>query len=643
MIHLLLILIPTILCIALFCWYKYRCIDQIDKIIMNPTKQLLALSLCVIIIFGLLILIGVFAAGDANNLDIIVFIYGLFSQTVSAYNPSHDINFQIFSVFVSIIGAVFFSGILVSTITNSILCRVDDYKKGKIHYKHLKGHNIIIGSNEILPAIVNSYKREKGKIIIVSEKSPNEIKKMLYNVDGNIVNDKIIIYNDHPLNLDVLRWLSLEKCSSLTILGENNICGNDVDNIMFLDSLMKYTNQPTFKTSTPIKCYISYYDSYNILNYCRNEQSVKVHIIPFNFYATCINNVWGIGQLFNNIAQINSSNADKQYNYIPLFNGKHKRVVILGYSVCAEEVIKFILSNAHCANEKIEIVLVSNKAADVERFKYKCHIDNIKDIVFAHKIISEYSNECLQLIDSYVESGGLYIVCCDNDTNKNISLANNLPKSVFRYDVPILIKADYFMPCNYPLDENGNPLSHIMFFGHFDHMIYKIVDSELSTAQCIRYIHNQKFAASLSNNDFVSKEFANMASDYWYGKNHISKQVDLPKINILSRIAFINTIFDSMNVEICRKEDSLEFEKVLPIEPFLQAFHYQQCAFYTLHGYTANDNTNYRTKEVSQITSYANVKHNRTVIESYTRFYNDIKIWLYINNLGCRNKFNQQP
>jgi ribosomal protein L30E len=152
-----------------------------------------------------LILIGVFAAGDANNLDIIVFIYGLFSKTVSAYNPSLDINFQIFSVFVPIIGTVFFSGILVSTITNSILCRVDDYKKGKIHYKHLKGHNIIIGANEILPAIVNSYKREKGKIIIVSEKSPNDIKKMLYNVNGNIINDKIIIYNGHPLNPDVLR------------------------------------------------------------------------------------------------------------------------------------------------------------------------------------------------------------------------------------------------------------------------------------------------------------------------------------------------------------------------------------------------------------------------------------------------------
>lgn len=610
---------------------------------MNPAKQLLVLSLCVISIFGLLIIIGVFTAGDTNNLDIIVFIYGLFSQTASAYNPSHDINFQIFSVFVSIIGAVFFSGILVSTITNSILCRVDDYKKGKIHYKHLKGHHIIIGANEILPAIVNSYKREKGKIIIVSEKSPNEIKKILYNVDGNIINDKIIIYNDHPLNPDVLRWLSLEKCGSLTILGEKNIYSNDVDNIKFLDSLMKYTNQPTFKTSSSIRCYISYYDSYNILNYCRNEKSVKVHIIPFNFYATCINNVWGIGQLFNKIAQINSSNADKQYNYISLFEGKYKRVVILGYSVCTEEVIKFILSNAHHVNEKTEIILVTPNTSDVDRFKYKSHIDNIKDIVFTHKIFSEYSNECLQLIDSYAKLGGLYIVCCDNDTNKNISLATNLPKSVFRNNVPILIKADYYMPCNFPLDEKGNPLSHIMFFGHLDQMIYQTVDSELSTAQCIRYIHTHKFMIDTSKNNYISKEFANMASDYWFGKDNISKQIDLPKINILSRIAFINTMFDLMNIEICRKEDGLEFEKILPIEAFLQAFHYQQCAFYTLHGYTANDNTNYRTKEVHQITSYTNVKNNRAVIEAYTRFYNDIKIWLHINNLGCRKKLNQQP
>ena len=37
---------------------------------MNPAKQLAVLSLCVIIVFGLLIVVGVFAVGDTNNLDI---------------------------------------------------------------------------------------------------------------------------------------------------------------------------------------------------------------------------------------------------------------------------------------------------------------------------------------------------------------------------------------------------------------------------------------------------------------------------------------------------------------------------------------------------------------------------------------------
>ena len=638
MIHLFLVLIPILLCLAFFYWYKYHCIDQIDKIIMNPVKQLLVLSLCVILVFGLLIIIGVLASGDTKNIDIIVFIYGLFSQTASAYNPSHDINFQIYSVFVSIVGAVFFSGILVSTITNSIICRVDEYKKGKIHYKHLKGHNIIIGANEILSALVNSFKQEKGKIIIVSEKSPKEIRKILYNVESSVISDKIIIYNDHPLDPDVLKWLSLEKCSSLTILGEKNIYSNDADNIIFLDSLMKYTNQPTFKSSSPVKCYISYYDSYHILNYCRNEKSVKVRIIPFNFYATCINRVWGIGQLHNKITQISPSKTDKPYNYISLFGGNYSSVVILGYSVCAEEVIKFIMLNAHCVNKKIEIVLVTTNTSDVDRFKYKTQIDNIGDVAFTHKVCSEYSKECFQLIDSYAQLGGLYIVCCDSDANKNLSVATNLPKSVYRYNVPILIKADYYMPCNSPLDNNGNPLSHVMFFGHNDQVICKTVDYELSTAQCFRYIHKN---FTLQSN-FKGKELANIASDYWFGKDGGSKQIDLPKINIMSRIAFINTIFDLADIEICRKEDGAEFKNVLPIETFLQAFHYQQCAFYTLHGYTANDVTNYVTKEISQITSYTAIKSNKNVIEAYTRFYNDIELWLYINNLGCRKRVNQQ-
>ena len=144
----------TVLFLVFGYWYKYKCTDQIDKIIMNPTKQMLCLLLCVFLVFVFLIFIGSYALDDTEDISAIVRLYGLFSQTTSAYNPGDSTSLQLYYLFVSALGAVFFSGILVSTITNSILRRVEEYKIGKIHYNSLNKHAIIIGANEAIAAAV---------------------------------------------------------------------------------------------------------------------------------------------------------------------------------------------------------------------------------------------------------------------------------------------------------------------------------------------------------------------------------------------------------------------------------------------------------------------------------------------------------
>ena len=179
-------------------WYKYKCTDQIDKIIMNPTKQMLCLLLCVFLVFAFLIFIGSYALEDTEDISAIVKLYGLFSQTTSAYNLGESTGLQLYYLFVSALGAVFFSGILVSTITNSILRRVEEYKIGKIHYNSLNKHDIIIGANEAIAAIVKSLEGNNNKIIIISDKPANDVKKMLYRIDSKKVSKHIIIYNEHP-------------------------------------------------------------------------------------------------------------------------------------------------------------------------------------------------------------------------------------------------------------------------------------------------------------------------------------------------------------------------------------------------------------------------------------------------------------
>ena len=94
--------------IYLIYWYKYKCIDQIDKIIKNPFRQLLALSACVLLIFGLLIITGKSLVENSDASRALVLLYSLFSQTTSAYNPEYGTELQLFSVLVSMLGAVFF-------------------------------------------------------------------------------------------------------------------------------------------------------------------------------------------------------------------------------------------------------------------------------------------------------------------------------------------------------------------------------------------------------------------------------------------------------------------------------------------------------------------------------------------------------
>lgn len=627
-------------------WYKYKCTDQIDKIIMNPAKQMLCLLLCVFLVFAFLLFIGSYALDDTEDISAIVRLYGLFSQTTSAYNLGESPGLQLYYLFVSALGAVFFSGILVSTITNSILRRAEEYKIGKIHYSSLSRHDIIIGANEAIVAIVKSLKGKNNKIIIVSDKPASDVKKMLYRIESEIVSKQIIIYNEHPLNQKIFEWLRVEKCNSITILGENTFSQNDSDNIMILDSLIKYVNGLKGKNHNPIKCYISYHDSYYIMNYCRNEQTTSVNIIPFNYYASCINSVWGIGRL--NEMLPTTSDKKKSY-YKPLMYGvgpnNQKHFVVLGYSAFAEEVIRYLLLNGHSPfytestdYGKTLITLISPIEGCLDTLRYKYQLKDIADIKLEHLCLSEFSAESKDYIKKCADDDGqeLCILCCSANANNNIIMANGLPKCVYRKELQVLVKIDYYMPCNSPLDNQGKQLGHINFFGNLEQNIYSTVDAELKYAQVIRYIHRAK-------EDELYKDCKDKAYDQWFGEGGISKQIDKPKMNILSRVCFIPVLFELMGVEVCSKENEDCYNDIFPLDKFLPLFHRQQCAHNVLMGYTVvkKEDLNFKTKEIYHLLPYSKIKDCEEIVGSYKRFYKDIKTWLELNNLGlksCKNE-----
>lgn len=635
--------------IYLIYWYKYKCIDQIDKIIKNPFRQLLALSACVLLIFGLLIITGKSLIDNSDASRAFVLLYSLFSQTTSAYNPEYGTELQLYSVLVSMIGAVFFSGVLVSTITNSIICRVNNYNEGKVHYKHLKNHDIIIGVNESVVVLVRFLAASNnGKIVLVSDKSIKEVAKRIAILGSNLL-DRIIIYNDYTLDYECLGNLGLGACRRLIIAGDNPLGQNDADNITILDHIKTYVHNMRNKRSA-LKCYVSYQDDYHLINYCRNETSTQINIIPFNFYASWVSRIWGYGQLCNVLPTRNKGEELQEHpnEYIPLtaFPGSEYalQIVILGYSICAEEIVKGILLLAHfaCYDEKngygrTRITLINNQQNMVDRFRYKYNLQEIEDIDIQSVDMQEMSLASKELIAQYVELYGrkLYIVCCAESANDNIILANNLPKSVYGMQIPVLVKVDYYMQSNFPLDNKGQIVKHIKFFGMQDQ--YMNIDGPLNTAQAIRYIHS---ALRAGRNPLVHTDGCDLdkkAYAEWFGKGHLSKQVDIPKMNILSRVDFLFPIFHSLGLEICPADQADDFDMALPYDIFISMFHRQQCSYYILTGYARaqNGKTNYPTKELAFIAPCFHVQDQR-LIDSYGRFREDIRYWLQANKCGLK-------
>ena len=187
--------------VMLILWYHYRCSDELDKVIKSPQKQIWGLVGLMTIILIVFIIIQNLLSENESAEDTFFLIYGLFSQTLEAYNIDNNTTMQIFYLIISAIGAIFFSGVLISTITNGFMRRIEDLNNGKVRYKSLSNHDVIIGSNEILLSVINylSYKNTSNKIVIVSNNDIGELAEIVESLDVKVRN-RIILYKDNILN-----------------------------------------------------------------------------------------------------------------------------------------------------------------------------------------------------------------------------------------------------------------------------------------------------------------------------------------------------------------------------------------------------------------------------------------------------------
>lgn len=237
----------------------------------------------------------------------------------------------------AILGLIFFSGMLISVISNVLERRVDRYTKGETDYK-VSNHYVIIGLNKTIPSLLRSlYKKsKKSYIILMSEQNSESVRDWLHSNINEEIENNLIVLNGVRNAKDDIKRLRLDKnVKEIYVIGEENEPAHDAINMECVNMLVGIL--PTPKAGKKVRCHVQFDSNtmYSVLQSVDIDKKIKdkVSFHPFNF-----NEVWAQKILATIPSAELSINEEKQdWNYISL-DGKgitrdsnmHVHLVLVG-------------------------------------------------------------------------------------------------------------------------------------------------------------------------------------------------------------------------------------------------------------------------------------------------------------------------
>ena len=196
----------------------------------------------------------------------------------------------LFCLGVSIIGALVFTGLLVSVFSNYMQRRVDEYQKGTIRYT-LTNHILFLGYDEILPSLlcqVLSNYADDVQCVIMTDCDADVVRRKIKRViTDNKIFDNILFYcGERNSEKDVLQ-LNIDKAKELYIIGNHVEENHDEINIQCLNiitSIIGTKNKCKYSQRKPVYILFEGYTRYQQSRLWWNDEPC-VDVKPFNIYV----------------------------------------------------------------------------------------------------------------------------------------------------------------------------------------------------------------------------------------------------------------------------------------------------------------------------------------------------------------------
>ena len=409
---------------------------------------------------------------------------------------------KLVAMLMSLLGSIFFSGLLISTITNVFERRADRWQSGFSYYK-LKNHVVIIGSDQMVHGLVNQLCEDStGTIVVMTSKDVEQMRNSLHATLKSKKDRRRIIVNygqrDSMIYLDKI---NVAHAKDVYILGDTSEFDDiesfhDSLNVQCLSLIAKLC-QKVGRTKLPCHVLFDYKTTYHVFQYADLESEITDYIdfYPFNFY-----DFWARKVLVAGYSK--EENIEyKPLDYIPITSRdseKFVHLIIIGMSKMGQAMALQAAHIAHFPNykkKKTKITFIDcNGRQEMGEFKQKCgelfkvsrstYIDanswvedmeswvdgdspiNEERYITQYGLAEEYQhlvndndkefidvewefingedhNPIVQnLLEKYVadENAIITVAVCLNMTHVSLRSAMHLPKAYYEKDIPVLVQ-----------------------------------------------------------------------------------------------------------------------------------------------------------------------------------------------------------
>lgn len=280
-----------------------------------------------------------------------------------------------------IAGVVIFTGILIAVISNIVERRVEDYKKGHIHYLKA-GHYIIMGYDDMVSSFINHIfaKDSDAYILLLSSTDATKIKESLSRLFKKDLMKRIIVNYGYRTSIESFKDIHLESAEQVYIVGHHTNPAHDAINVECIDCIRKYLNESTIRDYPKrIICTFKDLDTYaafkttEIFSWFSDK---SIEFVPYNFFSG-----WA-KQVFVRRSYHDMENPDQEHQYPTVYGDgiteTDERYVHLVFVGTTNFAVAFAMEAANVLhfpnfvrNEKLKTRLTFiDKNADVEKDEF---------------------------------------------------------------------------------------------------------------------------------------------------------------------------------------------------------------------------------------------------------------------------------